>query len=237
MKSVLPLLAVLLIITAGCGGARPYRAMARAATSEENVFAQAQDKELRIQLREALLARGDSPLAITPYVYMERGFVVGFVADGAQRDGVLSAAQGVQGLRSLQGYLPDRPTTSSTTDDVATKAIVKAALVPHPEIGVTRGARRARGPAGGGGIRGGQGIGRGGGGGRRWRERRDQFPLAARAGLRIPATPPPLGLVLSPAVSFVEPLPKGLSDTRPQHPSVRFSSLILAAAPARKKSH
>jgi osmotically-inducible protein OsmY len=68
---------------------------------------------------------------------MERGFVVGFVADGAQRDGVLSAAQGVQGLRSLQGYLPDRPTTSSTTDDVATKAIVKAALVPHPEIGVT----------------------------------------------------------------------------------------------------
>jgi osmotically-inducible protein OsmY len=137
MKSVLPLLAVLLIITAGCGGARPYRAMARAATSEENVFAQAQDKELRIQLREALLARGDSPLAITPYVYMERGFVVGFVADGAQRDGVLSAAQGVQGLRSLQGYLPDRPTTSSTTDDVATKAIVKAALVPHPEIGVT----------------------------------------------------------------------------------------------------
>ena len=35
MKSVLPLLAVLLIVTVGCGGARPYRAMARAATSEE----------------------------------------------------------------------------------------------------------------------------------------------------------------------------------------------------------
>ncbi|MGH7382931.1 MAG: BON domain-containing protein [Candidatus Methylomirabilales bacterium] len=137
MKSVLPLLAVLLIVTVGCGGARPYRAMARAATSEENVFAQAQDKELKVQLREALLARGESPLAITPYVYMGRGFVVGFVGDGAQRDGVLSAAQGVQGLRSLQSYLPDRPTTSSTANDVATKANVKAALVPHPEIGVT----------------------------------------------------------------------------------------------------
>jgi len=137
MKSVLPLLAVLLIVTAGCGGARPYRAMARAATSEENVFAQAQDKELKVQLREALLAGGESPLAITPYVYMERGFVVGFVGDGAERDGVLSAAQGVPGLRSLQSYLPDRPATSSTVDDVATKANVKAALVPHREIGVT----------------------------------------------------------------------------------------------------
>ena len=137
MKSVLPLLAVLLIVTAGCGGARPYRAMARAATSEEDVFAQAQDKELKVQLREALLAGGESPLAITPYVYMERGFVVGFVGDGAERDGVLSAAQGVPGLRSLQSYLPDRPTTSSTVDDVATKANIKAALVPHREIGVT----------------------------------------------------------------------------------------------------
>lgn len=137
MKSALPLLAVLLIVTAGCGGVRPYRAMARAATSEEDVFAQAQDKELKVQLREALAARGESPLDITPYVYMERGFVVGFVGDGAQRDGVLSAAQGVQGLRSLQSYLPDRPATSSTVDDVATKANVKAALVPHREIGVT----------------------------------------------------------------------------------------------------
>ncbi|HET7854684.1 MAG TPA: BON domain-containing protein [Candidatus Methylomirabilis sp.] len=137
MKSALPLLAVLLIVTAGCGGARPYRAMARAATSEEDVFAQAQDKELKIQLREALLARGESSLAIRPYVYMERGFVVGFVGDGAERDGVLSAAQGVPGLRSLQSYLPDRPATSSTADDVATKANVKAALVPHREIGVT----------------------------------------------------------------------------------------------------
>jgi osmotically-inducible protein OsmY len=111
--------------------------MARAATSEESVFAQAQDEELKIQLREALLARGASPLAITPYVFMGRGFVVGFVADGVQRDGILSTAQGVQGLRSLQSYLPDRPTASSTTDDVSTKATVKAALVPHPEIGVT----------------------------------------------------------------------------------------------------
>lgn len=138
MKSVLPLLAVLLIVTAGCGGVRPYRAMARAATSEEEVFAQVQDKELKIQVREALLARGESPLAITPYVFMERGFVVGFVGDSAQRDDVLSAAQGVQGLRSLQSYLPDRPATSSTVDDVATKAKVKEAFVPHREIGVTR---------------------------------------------------------------------------------------------------
>ena len=138
MKSVLSLLAVLLIVTAGCGGFRPYRAMGKAAMSEENVFAQAQDQELKIQLREALRARGESPVAITPYVFMRRGFVVGFVHGAEQRDEVLRAAQGVEGLRSVQSYLPERHAASATVDDFETKAEIKEALVLHPEVGVMR---------------------------------------------------------------------------------------------------
>ena len=117
---------------------RPYRMMGRAATSEENVFSQAEDKELKIQLREALLAGGESPLAITPYVFMRHGFVVGFVQGAEQRDEILRAAQGVQGLRSVQSYLPERPPASATVDDAVTKVKIKEALALHPEVVVTR---------------------------------------------------------------------------------------------------
>lgn len=134
MKRVLPLLVVLVLVMVGCGGMRPYRLMGRAATSEESVFAQAQDEELKVRLREALLARGESPLAITPYVFMGRGFVVGFVHDAEQRDEVLRAADGVEGLRSVQDYLPERPATSTTVDDVATEGKIKETLVLDPEV-------------------------------------------------------------------------------------------------------
>lgn len=133
----LPLIALGLVVT-GCGGFRPYRMMGRAATSEETVFAQAEDKELKIQLREALLAGGESPLAITPYVFMGHGFVVGFVQGPEQRDEILRAAQGVEGLRSVQSYLPERPAASAPVDDVATKVKIKEALALHPEVVVTR---------------------------------------------------------------------------------------------------
>ena len=133
-----PLVALVLVVTAGCGGFRPYRMMGRAATSEEGVFAQAEDKELKIQLREALLAGGESPLAITPYVFMGHGFVVGFVHGTEQRDEILRTAQGVQGLRSVESYLPPRPAASGTVGDVAIEAKVKEAMALDPEVVVTR---------------------------------------------------------------------------------------------------
>lgn len=138
MKHVLPPLVVLLIVTAGCGGMRPYRLMGRAATSEEGVLAQAEDGELKIQLREVLVSHDGSPLAITPYVFMRHGFIVGFVDDAAQRDELLGAAQGVHGLQSLQSYLPARSATSAIVDDVATEAKVKEALALASDVVVMR---------------------------------------------------------------------------------------------------
>jgi hyperosmotically inducible periplasmic protein len=122
-------LAVLLLIASGCGGARPYRAMAKAASSEENPHAQIEDHRLKSALREALLT-SDAAAAVhvTPYAYMGHAYLVGFVDSVAQRQSLIAAAQNVEGERSLNTYLPDRPADSQTVSDLATTGEVKAAL-------------------------------------------------------------------------------------------------------------
>jgi hyperosmotically inducible periplasmic protein len=110
-----------LIACAGCaGGPRPYRAMARAATSEESVFAQAHDDRLKLAVREAMAANGLG-LHITPYAYMGHLFVVGHVDSPEQRERVLTIVQGVSGVRSVDGYLPDN-VSGGTSDAVSQKA-------------------------------------------------------------------------------------------------------------------
>ena len=118
-----------LSLLAGCGGMRPYRAMAKAATSEESAPAQAEDDRLKISLREALLAAApDSAVHVTPYVYMGHAYLVGLVSSDAERQSVVSAAQGVAGVRSVTTYLPQQPATSQTATDLEIEGEVKAAL-------------------------------------------------------------------------------------------------------------
>src|SRR5262245_28849741 len=111
-----------------CGvGVRPYRAMAQAATSEENVVAQVDDRRLTTQLREALLANGLG-VGVTPHVYMGHAYLVGFVAGDAERTSALTAAPRVSGLRSVDSYLPTKvagvSAVSRTTTDVSLEAEV-----------------------------------------------------------------------------------------------------------------
>jgi osmotically-inducible protein OsmY len=135
LATALPLLA-----NAGCGGARPYRLMARAATSEANVRTQVEDQRLKASMRQALLAHDPGEvLHVTPYVYMGHAYLVGFVDSPAQQQTVVAAVQGVEGVRSLDEYLPVRPASgSSAVDDATTKAAVKAALALDPSQVVTR---------------------------------------------------------------------------------------------------
>ena len=122
-------LATLLFIGTGCGGARPYRAMAKAASSEENAPAQVEDMQLKARLRETLLATdADAALHVTPYVYMGHAFLVGFVNSPAQAQTLSAAVQNVAGVRSLDTYLPDRPADTEMASDLSIKAEVKAAL-------------------------------------------------------------------------------------------------------------
>jgi hyperosmotically inducible protein len=134
------LAAVVLLANAGCGGARPYRLMAKAATSETNVRTQIDDQRLKASMREALL--GNDPgdvLHITPYAYMGHAYLVGFVDNDAQRQNAVAAVRGLEGIRSLDTYLPGKPSSgSSTVDDLSTKAAVKAELALDPSQVVSR---------------------------------------------------------------------------------------------------
>jgi len=120
---------------AGCGGGvRPYRAMAKAAASDENVQAQAKDKRLSLQVREALAATDAAAVVhVSPHVYMDRVFLVGFVDSEDQRSRLEAAARGVEGVRDVDGYLPVRSPdtgswTSATMNDAELKAELTAAL-------------------------------------------------------------------------------------------------------------
>src|SRR5215467_4477304 len=122
-------LASLLPVASGCGGARPYRAMAKAASSEKNPHAQIEDDRLKMSLREALLtSEPGSAVSVTPYVYMGHAYLVGFVDDAAERQSLITAAQNVQGVRSVDTYLPNRPADSQTVTDLSIEGQVKAAL-------------------------------------------------------------------------------------------------------------
>jgi hyperosmotically inducible protein len=125
-------------LTACAGGARPYRAMAKAASSEESVFSQAEDHRLGIALREALVGQGLG-MGVKPYVHMGHVYLVGFVSGEAERQNALAAARGVEGVRSVDSYLPDRPAGGSTeASDLTLEGEVKAALVLDQDQPVTR---------------------------------------------------------------------------------------------------
>lgn len=131
---------LLALAGAGCGGARPYRLMAKAATSETSVFSEVEDRRLKTALREALLRHDPgAAFSVTPYVYMGHAYLVGFVDSAAQRQTIVAAVQSIEGERSLDTYLPEKPAGgSSTTSDLEIKAAVKAAIALDPSQVVAR---------------------------------------------------------------------------------------------------
>jgi osmotically-inducible protein OsmY len=123
----------------GCGNARPYRAMAKAASSEESAPAQAQDHRLKMQLREAIAGEDPRQLAdVTPYVYMGHAYLVGFVPKHGDADALVDRARAVEGVRSVDTYLPAKPDERSLVSDEEIKAKVKSALALEPGQVVTR---------------------------------------------------------------------------------------------------
>lgn len=123
-----------LVAPNGCGGVRPYRAMAKAAASEETVRAQAEDKRLSLMVREAML-QADAAAAgrVSPHVYMDRVFLVGFVQSEEERSLLEAAARGVEGVREVDGYLPVKSAdaaswTTETMNDAEVKTELAAAL-------------------------------------------------------------------------------------------------------------
>ncbi len=135
-------LALLSISMEGCSGAgMGYRAAYKAARSELSATTQARDQRLKLQLREAILLHQTyDGFAISPYVFMERGFVVGLVEKAEEADEIMEAARMADGLRSLHGHLPvktknsaeEEAVTESLSDiTIATAVKTNLALVPN----------------------------------------------------------------------------------------------------------
>lgn len=125
---------------AACGGFVPYRKMAQAAGSLLSARAQAQDQMLQLDLRRAIMTDDAlAALAISPHVYMVRGFLVGRVDTQAQADALVTAAQGVTGLRSVSTYLPVAPGGATVmAADVEKVGEIKAAIAADRDLVVTR---------------------------------------------------------------------------------------------------
>jgi osmotically-inducible protein OsmY len=132
---------IVLSAVCGCGGAKPYTVMAKAAQSEETPMAQARDHRLQLKLRRALLEHDLlKSLSITPYVFQDRAFLVGAVKSPVERDTTLALARDMGEFRSVDGYLPVLPEKeeSSFTSDVTRSAEIKARLVADPAIVASR---------------------------------------------------------------------------------------------------
>lgn len=132
-------LTLLALAAMGCGGARPYRAMAKAASSEENVAAQAEDHRLKMRLRETILASDPQKvLDVTPYAYMGHAFLVGFVAQRSDADDLVARVRRLEDVRSVDAYLPAKPANRSAADDLTLKAKLKSELALDPGEVVTQ---------------------------------------------------------------------------------------------------
>ena len=133
-----------IIALPGCGGgAHPYGAMHKAAQSELTPTALAHDHRLKAELRTALVSeQGFAGLTLSPEVFMERGYVTGRVDTSDQAEAVRRVARGVQGLRSVDAYLPVKPAQStdesSLTADLALKAETASALKLAPGVVASR---------------------------------------------------------------------------------------------------
>jgi osmotically-inducible protein OsmY len=104
----------------------------------------ADDYRHQRRLQEALLAEpAFAGLVLTSYVIMDHGYVIGHVQSPEQAEAVYQAASKVEGLRSLNAFLPvKRPSTVDSvgkgSSDAELKAQVEAALARTPGVVDTR---------------------------------------------------------------------------------------------------
>jgi osmotically-inducible protein OsmY len=134
---------VFVLLCEGCGGEK-YRTVVDAAETGLSSLTLADDYRHQRRLQEALLAEpAFAGLVLTSYVIMDHGYVIGHVQSPEQAEAVYQAASKVEGLRSLNAFLPvKRPSTFDSvgkgSSDAELKAQVEAALARTPGVVDTR---------------------------------------------------------------------------------------------------
>jgi osmotically-inducible protein OsmY len=123
----------------GCGHDR-YKPVVDAAEAGFGSVAMADDYRHQRRLQDVLLAEpGFAGLVLRSYVFMDHGYVVGHVQSPEQAVAVYQTASKVEGLKSLNAFLPvKRPSTTDTIGKVTSaanlKAQIEAALARAPGV-------------------------------------------------------------------------------------------------------
>jgi osmotically-inducible protein OsmY len=126
-------LMVVLLASNACGGER-YQAMIDNAETRLTDLMTVDDQMYQRRLRDALDAHPEfSSLTLSTYVFMGRGYVIGYVDSHEQAKAVFNTAASVKGLRSLDAYLPIKRTSSNdmignSNSDAIVKANLESAL-------------------------------------------------------------------------------------------------------------
>jgi osmotically-inducible protein OsmY len=126
-----------LLLSQGCGPGK-YKTVVDAAESGLGSLTLADDYRHQRQLQQVLL---EDPafvgLTLTAYVFMDHGYVVGHVRSAEQAEAVYRTAHKVEGLRSLNAFLPVKRTVDvmgTIASDETVKAEVQAALARAPGV-------------------------------------------------------------------------------------------------------
>jgi osmotically-inducible protein OsmY len=126
-----------LLLCQACGGDR-YGTVVDAAESGLESLTMADDYRHQRHLQQVLLEEpAFAGLTLTAYVFMDHGYVVGHVTTPEQAEAVFQAAKKVEGLRSINAFLPVKRTADivgKVIPDSTVKAQVEAALVRTPGI-------------------------------------------------------------------------------------------------------
>jgi osmotically-inducible protein OsmY len=125
-----------LLLSSACAG-DGYHAV-DAANSGLSSLTVADDYRHQRRLQQTLLEDTRfAGLRLTAYVIMDHGYIVGHVQSPEQAEAVFQAAKKVEGLRSVNAFLPLKRTVDGigkVTSDAALKEHVQAALAQAPGV-------------------------------------------------------------------------------------------------------
>jgi hyperosmotically inducible periplasmic protein len=124
---------ITMLVIAGCAGhERSAGPLPPTSTSGESFIGQIGDEQATIRLRDALTAKGFTPI-VTPYVFIGHAFLVGSVGSPKRAATALELAAGVPGVSSVDGYLATkRPKGASRSDDDAIESTARVVIAANP---------------------------------------------------------------------------------------------------------
>jgi len=124
------LLSGLIVVLAlnGCEEDR-YTVMMEAAEQRMNPLSAADDHASEVRLHQALVDHfGFSALGLSTYVFMNRGYVVGYVDSPEQTQAVFETAKSVKGLQSIEAVLPVKQQPSADVGKVISDSALKSQI-------------------------------------------------------------------------------------------------------------